>query len=49
MVDLFEESDLRLKGVVAEISEEGPVLGQVWEMMGIMTIEDTNCTRVVRM
>ena len=43
-MDFFEDIDFRIKGVLAEISEEGSVLMHVYAMMGIMTIEATNYT-----
>ena len=40
----FKDSDFRLKGVPAEISDEQPVLRHVWEMMEIMVIKSRNYT-----
>ena len=43
-MDLFKDSDCRLKGVFIEIRKEEIILGKVWVMMGIVTIEATNYT-----
>ena len=37
-VDFLKDNDFRLKGVITKVNEEGPVLGQVWEMKGIITV-----------
>ena len=37
-MDLLEENDLKLTGVLEKVHEERLVLQQVWEMMGIMTV-----------
>ena len=46
-MNFFDQGDLRLKGMVTEVSKSHSKFGQVLAMVRIMAIQDTKGTRMV--
>ena len=46
-MDFFDQSDLRLKRMLMEVSESHSKFGQVLEMVGVMSIQAAKGTSMV--
>ena len=46
-MNFFDQGDLRLKGMVTEVSESHSKFGQVLAMVGVMSIQATKGTSMV--